>query len=117
MSIQHLSLLCIKLQELNAEWEQFGSMLHIQFDTLQQIKSNPERSSVRNKMTSVLNEWKKAKGVKTWRVIYDAVKQLNNNALAERIQQLHDLDSPGNTHTHTHTSNACKCILICIHTQ
>ena len=91
-------------------------MLHIQFDTLQQIKSNPERLSVRNKMTSVLNEWKKAKGVKTWRVIYDAVKKLNNIALAERIQQLHDLDSAGNTHTHMHTSNACKCILICIHT-
>ena len=65
VSTEHLSLLCIKLQELNAEWEQFGSMLHIQFDTLQQIKSNPERLSVRNKTTSVINGWKKAKGVKT----------------------------------------------------
>ena len=53
-------------------------------------------------MTSVLNEWRKGEGVKTWRVIYDAAKKLNNSALAEKIQQLHDLDSTGNTH-HTQT--------------
>ena len=54
MYFKHVSLLCIKLQELNTDWEQFGSTLHVKFDTLQQIKSNPERLSVRSKMTSVL---------------------------------------------------------------
>ena len=52
-------------------------------------------------MTSVLNEWRKGEGVKTWSVIYDAVKKIKNFALAERIQQLHDLDSTGNTRTLT----------------
>ena len=92
---KHLNLLCKVLHELNAEWERFGIALHVAYATIQEIKDNPEGQNAEKKMIKVLDKLKQQGNI-TWRDIYDAVRDLQDIALAEYIEQLHpELDSKG----------------------
>ena len=94
--MNHLLLLCIKLRELNADWEQFGTALQLPYATIQGMKANPNRLSAEKKMRAVLDKWKQQGSNKTWREVYDAVVNLEDIALANHIKQLHpNLDSKG----------------------
>ena len=83
---EHVGNLCDQLYELNAAFEQFGIALHVDYDELQAIKTNPDRPTVTKHMTEVLELWRKGKGKKTWNEVYQAVKKLRNYALAEKIE-------------------------------
>lgn len=83
---EHVHILCDQLCELNAEYEQFGIALHVNHDKLQEIKSNPDKPKAKDKMTKVLKLWKKSKGKKIWKEVYQAVEKVRNYALAETIK-------------------------------
>ena len=96
VAMEHLLLLCIKLRELNADWEQFGTALHVPYATIQEMKENPNRLSAEKKMRAVLDKWRQQSSKQTWREIYNAVVNLQDIALANHIKQLHpNLDSKG----------------------
>ena len=83
---KHVGILCDQLYELNADFEQFGIALQVDYDELQAIKANPDRPTVTQYMTEVLELWRKSTGKKTWYEVYQAVKKLRNYALAEKIE-------------------------------
>ena len=86
--------LCNKLRELNAEWDLYGNALHVKHATIEAIKQNPNRPNVKTKMRAVLQLWKASRGEKTYRVVYNSVKQLGNYALAEKVKKK-GLDNKG----------------------
>ena len=89
--IEDLHFLYVRLCGLNAEWQQYGIALHVNFDILQEIERKPGKSTARDKMTAVLNLWEKSKGKKTWKNVYDSVKQMRNIGLAQTIESKYNL--------------------------
>ena len=89
--------LYVKFRGLNAEWKQYGIALHVMHEKLEEIECNPGRPTARDKMTEVLLLWrgKEIKDKKTWGVVRDAAKQLQNIALAENIESCKDVTKEG----------------------
>ena len=98
MTKEHLPLLTRKLRGLYPDWRQFGRSLPVDETVIEGIKSNNRRDdkSNREKLQETLEKWKKKGGTRTWRIIYDALNNIQRKDVADSIRDAYpNLDMEG----------------------
>lgn len=73
---------------LAAEWYQLGTQLKLQISTLNRIKKDNPNDS-RACLSDALEQWHRQNPKASWENIANALKMMDENRLAEKIQKEH----------------------------
>ena len=85
-----ISKLARVLHSVRPRWKTFGVALGVKFEAIQSIERTPRRITVEDKMIDMLHEYKavgKREGGKTWSNVVEALRAIDNNALADKFSE------------------------------